>query len=259
MWYNGFMRLNKYIAEQAGVSRRQADEMIASGQVSIVRHSGLDPESSQTVAWMPDQVRHDKAKIAELGQRVDEDTQVFINGKLISTRAKHTTILLNKPVGYLSSRRSQGGDPTVYDLLPAKFRTLKTAGRLDKDSSGLMILSSDGDLIQSLTHPRYQKTKIYQIKLDKALAPLHQQMISDIGIDLPDGKSKFYLDCFDDKSSRNDRTTWRVTMHEGRNRQIRRTFAALGYKVTKLHRTNLGPYALGDLKSGNFREISVEY
>jgi 23S rRNA pseudouridine2605 synthase len=235
------MRLNKFIAEAAGVSRRQADEMIAGGRVS----TGV-------------KILGDRSEIAKIGQRVDGDTKVFIDGKLISAKAGHTTILLNKPVGYLSSRRSQGGDPTVYDLLPPPLRRLKTAGRLDKDSSGLMVLSSDGDLIQSLTHPKYQKTKIYQIELDKPLEPLHQQMISDFGIDLPDGKSKLQLDCFGGKPPRNDRKAWRVTMHEGRNRQIRRTFAALGYTVTQLHRTNLGPYTLGDLNSGEFRKIDVK-
>ncbi|MDR3125908.1 MAG: pseudouridine synthase [Candidatus Nomurabacteria bacterium] len=218
-------------------------------------------------------------------------------------------MLLNKPVGYLSSRRSQGGKPTVYDLLPTKYQNLKTAGRLDVDSSGLMLLSSDGDLIQRLTHPKFQKTKVYEIVLDRSLQPLHQQMISDFGIDLPDGKSKLLLEKIEKspnifstlspalRTNGADRTTgsppesglpdpgmgmspgsdrlghtakvekifgdfsdqhWRVTMHEGRNRQIRRTFAALGYNIKQLHRTQLGPYRLGDLKTGKFREITVK-
>jgi 23S rRNA pseudouridine2605 synthase len=235
------IRLNKFIAEKTGVSRRQADLLIAAGRVEI------------------------NGKIAVLGQKIAENATICVDGQSISTVVEPITILLNKPVGYLSSRRSQGGDPTVYDLLPAEYKKLKTAGRLDKDSSGLMILSSDGDLIQRLTHPRYQKTKIYEIKLDKPLEPLHQQMISDFGVDLPDGKSQLILEKLDkdkphgllryarnDGTGYNDRTTWQVTMHEGRNRQIRRTFAALGYKITKLHRTHLGPYSLGKLKTGKF-------
>lgn len=218
------MRLNKYIAEKTGISRRQADELIEQGKVMV------------------DDVA------AKIGQQISPDDNVFINGEKINGQVAHKTILLNKPVGYLSSRRSQGGDPTVYDLLPDKFRSLKTAGRLDKDSSGLMILSSDGDLIQQLTHPRFSKTKIYEIEIDKPLEPLHQQMISDIGIDLPDGKSQMTLEKFAP-------TRFRVTMNEGRNRQIRRTFAALGYTVTKLHRTNLGTYSLNGLKSSEYREV----
>jgi pseudouridine synthase len=170
-----------------------------------------------------------------------------------------------------------------------------------------MVLSSDGDLIQSLTHPRYQKVKIYQIRLNHPLQPLHQQMISDLGIDLPDGKSQFELQELSPEqipekpsteplqstrpqlhpkglrarqialgeaealakpsvlsgevvgSKRLDsggvpRRHWQVTMREGRNRQIRRTFAALGYKVEQLHRITLGPYTLKNLKPGQFRE-----
>jgi 23S rRNA pseudouridine2605 synthase len=226
------MRLNKFVAENTGLSRRQADELILQGKVAVAA-SG-------------------QPKAAVLGQQLDDGERVFVRGRELKTRLQHSTILLNKPVGYLSSRRSQGGDPTVYDLLPPPLKDLKTAGRLDKDSSGLMILSSDGDLIQQLTHPKYQKVKVYEIELNKPLEPLHQQMIADLGIDLPDGKSRLGLE----KSGEGRR--WRVTMHEGRNRQIRRTFAALGYSVKRLHRTQLGPYSLGDLKAGKFRKIDVE-
>jgi 23S rRNA pseudouridine2605 synthase len=219
------MRLNKFLAEQTGLSRREADELIAAGKVQV------------------------GGQIAVLGQQIGETEVVLLNGQPVTKSADSTTIMLHKPVGYLSSRRSQGGDPTVYDLLPPQYQKLKTAGRLDKDSSGLMILSSDGDLIQRLTHPSYQKTKIYEIELDKPLEPLHQQMISDFGIDLPDGKSQLQLE---EISSHQH---WRVTMHEGRNRQIRRTFATLGYTVTKLHRIQLGPYHLEKLPTGKWQNV----
>jgi len=380
------IRLNKFIAENTGVSRREADELISSRRVEIKEDRGL---------------RIEDRKIAVLGQQISDRDQVFIDGKPMKNRAEHITIILNKPVGYLSSRRSQGGlpaprqgqhciyvlkcsdgsfyigqtnnykqrlidhnkgkgaqwvkshlpfepihwevfktreesvrrehnlktgfgrkwlkreyekgclaatrqagDKTVYNLLPTKYRSLKTAGRLDKDSSGLMILSSDGDLIQHLTHPRYQKTKVYEVELDKPLQPLHQQMISDIGIDLPDGKSKFQIEKYRfsgedsehlttnrssmelterqgppqpqfDKtgagmgmSSGSDRLNsdaceesftenhYLVTMHEGRNRQIRRTLSALGYDVTKLHRITLGNYSLDNLEPGEYRLVN---
>ena len=343
------MRLNKFIAENTGVSRREADEMICAGRVTVATSSSDRPcrlERSREISFrgskedMNDELRRmnnakvarvtkshglprdfvahnditeyrDDRQIAVLGQRINPGDQVFIDGKLIKNRAEHITIILNKPVGYLSSRRSQGGDPTIYDLLPAEYKSLKTAGRLDKDSSGLMILSSDGDLIQQLTHPRYQKIKVYEVELDKPLKPLHQQMISDIGIDLPDGKSRFMIEPLQTKDEKlkiregtqphglppfdfaqgklsrlrrlamtsqhqlasrlTDQPTNRpadqrtnrladqltnrliVTMHEGRNRQIRRTFSALGYDVIKLHRTNLGPYSLDSLKPGKFK------
>ncbi|HEY5806299.1 MAG TPA: ribosomal large subunit pseudouridine synthase B, partial [Candidatus Saccharimonadales bacterium] len=97
-----------------------------------------------------------------------------------------------------------------------------------------------------LTHPKYQKTKIYEVELAKPLQPLHRQMISDHGIQLDDGPSKLLLERLEDNNDK----AWRVTMQEGRNRQIRRTFAALSYKVTKLHRTHFGGYKLGPLRSG---------
>jgi 23S rRNA pseudouridine2605 synthase len=216
------IRLNKFLAENVGISRREADQAISRGQVEV---------GGQT---------------AVLGQQITGAEQIRLTGRLVEKATEAETMMLNKPVGYLSSRRSQGGNPTIYDLLPPEFKKLKTAGRLDKDSSGLMILSSDGDLIQQLTHPRYQKVKIYEIELDKPLKPLHQQMIADFGIDLPDGKSRLTLEKSDEQKH------WRVTMHEGRNRQIRRTFEALGYTVTELHRTDLGTYHLRKLPSGKW-------
>ncbi|MDR2524260.1 MAG: pseudouridine synthase [Candidatus Nomurabacteria bacterium] len=222
------IRLNKYLAEHTGISRRAADLAIERGKVRL------------------------NGAVAGLGARVQPGDKVTLDGRAVEPRAGAVTIALYKPVGYLSSRRSQGGDPTVYNLLPAELRALKTAGRLDRDSSGLMILSSNGDLIQKLTHPRHEKVKVYEITLDKPLEPLHQQMISDFGVDLADGKSRLFLEKLRSSSGNN----WRVTMHEGRNRQIRRTFAALGYTVTKLHRVQLGNYSLDNLKPGQWRKIT---
>jgi 23S rRNA pseudouridine2605 synthase len=160
--------------------------------------------------------------------------------------------MLNKPEGYVSSRKGQGR-PTIYDLLPLEYRRLKTVGRLDQNSSGLLLLTNDGDLAQQLTHPRFAKVKVYEVLLDRPLEPLHQQMIADIGIDLPDGKSQLGLE--EMATSEDARTTWRVTMREGRNRQIRRTFRALGYEVERLHRTDFGSYKLGDLPLGSTKVV----
>ncbi len=222
------MRLNKFIARATGKSRREADDLIKSGQIKV------DGET------------------AEIGAQIDETSaQIFFKGKELNLPNERTLIMLNKPVGYVSSRRAQAkGAKTLYELLPPNLQNLKTVGRLDKDSSGLILLTDDGDLAFQMTHPKFAKTKIYLVKLDKPLEPLHQQMISDIGLDLPDGKSQMTLERLDDS-----RKAWRVTMHEGRNRQIRRTFAALGYTVVGLHRTNFGKYDLGDLPSGKWRKI----
>ena len=159
--------------------------------------------------------------------------------------------MLNKPENYVSSRKAQGDVPTLYELLPDEYKKLKTVGRLDKNSSGLILLTDDGDFAFSHTHPKFFKIKTYIITLDRALEPLHQQEISDFGIKLEDGPSKLFLTKLND-----ERTVWQVEMSEGRNRQIRRTFSALGYEVIKLHRIEFGEYRLGDLKAGEFKLVN---
>jgi 23S rRNA pseudouridine2605 synthase len=116
-----------------------------------------------------------------------------------------------------------------------------------------MVLTDDGVLANSMMHPRYQKIKLYEVTLNTALQPLHQQMIVDHGVQLDDGPSKFHLEKIDKAGNQ-----WLVTMSEGRNRQIRRTFLALGYTVTKLHRTKFGEYALDELQSGQYKPIKIE-
>ncbi|HYG84102.1 MAG TPA: pseudouridine synthase [Verrucomicrobiae bacterium] len=221
------IRLNKHLALQLGISRREADELIASGKV--------------TVNDVP----------AELGRPVTPHDAIRVNGELLG----HTTTLrylaLHKPIGYVSSRRQQGDIPTIYSLLAKKFHHLKPVGRLDKDSSGLLLLTNDGDFAHRMTHPSFRKTKSYEVSLNRDLEPLHQQMINDFGVTLEDGPSKLQLSRLSDTHRRD----WQVTMHEGRNRQIRRTFSALGYVVVRLHRTEFGPYQLGQLPEGKWQEI----
>lgn len=156
--------------------------------------------------------------------------------------------MFHKPRGYVCSRKKQGESETIYTLLPKELHHLKPVGRLDRDSSGLILLTNDGDFAYRMTHPKFHKTKVYNVQLDHDLEPLHQQMISDFGIALPDGKSQLTLMRLDEER----RDKWQVSMHEGRNRQIRRTFAALGYEVRRLHRLEFGNYSLGDMKSGEY-------
>ena len=212
------IRLNKFLAERIGVSRREADDLIAAGKVTI------------------------DGKKAELGARLDKEAKVCYNGKTIPFETDYLYIAMNKPVGYVCSRRAQGDAPTIYNILPKEYQKLKTVGRLDKDSSGLILLTNDGDFAFQHTHPKFRKEKIYEVKLDKTLEPLHQQMISDFGVMLDDGPSKFTVI--------HDNDIYIVKLSEGRNRQIRRTFAALGYTVVELHRTNFGKYGLAGLKPG---------
>lgn len=223
-------RLNKHLALQLGVSRREADQLIEKGKVAI------------------------NGTAATLGARFTTGDTITVDGKPITDQTAYQYLALNKPIGYVCSRKSQGDSPTIYDLLPREFHHLKPVGRLDRDSSGLILLSNDGDFAFRMTHPKFGKTKVYKVRLDHDLEPLHQQMISDFGVQLDDGPSKLTLTRLND----DNRKEWEVTMHEGRNRQIRRTFASLGYTVTKLHRTHFGNYSLGDIKPGAFKITTIQ-
>ena len=222
-------RLNKLLALEKGISRREADELIHEGRVLI------------------------SGKVAELGARVSPEDNITVSGEVLKRGTAYTYFLFHKPVGYVCSRKQQGENDTIYNLLPEDFHNLKPVGRLDKDSSGLLLLTNDGDFAYQMTHPKFYKNKQYNVSLDHDLTPLHHQMINDFGITLDDGPSKLTLERQTDANSKD----WIVTMSEGRNRQIRRTFSSLGYNVTKLHRTNFGSYALGDIPSGEYKVINI--
>ena len=222
------MRINKFVAQATGLSRRAADAAIAANRVKV---SGQTPSP---------------------GANVSETDVVTLDGQPLTAHKVVTTIMLNKPAGYVCSRDGQGSK-TVYDLLPTELHHLKPVGRLDKDSSGLLLLTNDGDLANQLTHPRYTKEKVYDIELDKALERSDQQHIEQ-GLKLEDGISQLRLE--------GAGSQWTVRMFEGRNRQIRRTFSACGYAVTKLHRVQFGPYLLRDshgvhLGVGQYRDAQI--
>lgn len=231
------LRLNKFLAERLGVSRREADELIVAGKVFI------------------------DDKPAVLGARIDSNSKICYNSKIVPFENDFLYVAMNKPVGFVCSRRAQGSASTLYELLPKEYQKLKTVGRLDKDSSGLILLTNDGDFAFQMTHPKFHKEKVYEVELNKPLEPLHQQMISDFGVMLEDGPSKFTVIRLEDHKalvraarsvSEKDKSQalYTVILSEGRNRQIRRTFAALGYRVTRLHRTQFGKYQLSGLQSG---------
>lgn len=232
------IRLNKFLAERLGISRREADDAIAAGRVTV------------------------DGKKAALGARldlsIDKKQKVCYNNSIVPFDTDYIYLAFNKPVGYVCSRRAQGEAPTLFELLPEEYRKLKTVGRLDKDSSGLILLTNDGDFAFQMTHPKFQKEKTYEVDLDRPLEPLHQQMISDYGVMLDDGPSRFVVikqTTSDQNGSSLDQPHYVVILREGRNRQIRRTFAALGYRVTALHRTTFGPFQLTNLESGEFSLI----
>lgn len=230
------IRLNKFLAERLGVSRREADDLISAGKIIV------------------------NGSPAVLGIHIDKNDKVCYNNKIVPFDTEYLYLAFNKPVGYVCSRRAQGSTPTLYELLPKAYQKLKTVGRLDKDSSGLILLTNDGDFAFQMTHPKFRKIKIYEVELDRPLEPLHQQMISDYGVMLDDGPSKFLIMKNElTKPSSSGRSSkeisqahYIVSISEGRNRQIRRTFATLGYRVTRLHRTEFGKYQLSGLEPGKY-------
>lgn len=219
------MRINKFIADNTTLSRRKADEAIKNGRIMI------------------------NGDIALLGDSMKEFDNVTFDGKKIySTATKTVTVLLNKPVGYVCSKDGQGSK-TVYDLLPEEYQGLNIAGRLDKDSSGLVVLTNNGELLNELTHPSFNKEKIYEVEIDREL---NEAEITGFkkGIDIGDSRpSKFK------KIEKIGPKKYKIILEEGRNRQIRRSFEALNVKVKKLHRVQLGEYKIEDTKDTNFEII----
>lgn len=218
------MRLNQYLAKHTALSRRSADTAIAEGRVRV------------------------NDTTANLGQSVGDNDRVTLDENDIVLQ--HTkSIMLHKPIKTICSKTQQGNVPTVYSLLPKELQHLAYVGRLDKDTSGLLIMSNDGELIQHITHPGHEIDKQYIVQLNKILENSDLKRLKT-GIQLDDGISKF-------KISGKGRD-WTVIIHEGRNRQIRRTFEALGYEVTKLHRSKVGSLSLGNLQPGSYKEIRSE-
>ncbi len=218
------MRLNRYIATYTDLSRRKADVLIQSGLVIVNR------------------------QVAHPGMDVSHEDTVLLDGKrVIPVQKLLRTILLHKPIGYVCSKEGQGS-PTVYDLLPKNMQNLNIAGRLDKDSSGLVVLTDDGQLLQELTHPSNDKEKIYHVKLNK---PLADGMIAKLahGVNIADDRlSKLMVTPIEGNE-------YEVSIQEGRNRQIRRSFEAIGYKVIRLHRIQLGQYLLDELKPKQLKQV----
>jgi 23S rRNA pseudouridine2605 synthase len=235
------MRLNKYIALATGMSRRSADKAIADRRVRVNGHQ------------------------ADVGIDVSADDKIILDSQPLQISEKLETYTFNKPAGYVVSRDGQGSR-TIYELIPPELHHLKPVGRLDKDSSGLLLLTNDGLLANKLTHPKYQKLKVYEVELLKPLTSADKAAI-ERGVMLEDGISHMKVGAVSKEQRTKTRpgslltthsSAYEVRMKEGRNRQIRRTFAALGYTVKKLHRIRFGPYALQQLNIGELTRAEQE-
>ena len=225
------MRIHKYLAHAGVASRRHAEEMVAAGEVMV--NGG-------------------KAKI---GQVIESDTaKVTVGGKVVELDKVLVYYLLNKPRGVVSAVTDPDGRRTVVSLVPGGHR-LYPVGRLDYDSEGLMLLTNDGDLAYKLTHPKFEINKTYHVLVkgvmnEKSVGYLEQ------GVTIEGQKTAPAEVQIAESQPSN---TWiDITIHEGRNRQIRKMCEAVGYPVMRLIRTHLGPWELGDLPSGKYRLLTKD-
>ncbi len=221
------MRINQYVAHATGMARRAADRAVQEGRVKV-NHEAAAP-----------------------GTQVESSDTVTLDGARLELSRSYSYVMLHKPRGYITSRRQQGDDPTIYDLLPEKLHTLRPIGRLDRDSSGLLLLSDDGPFINQLTHPSYEKSKIYDLTLTHTLSASDLASLAR-GVELEDGLSR-------PEVVRANGRRIRVSLSEGRNRQLRRTFGALGYTVDDLHRVQIGPYKLAGLQPGHWQTFKPDH
>jgi len=186
---------------------------------------------------------------------VQKDT-ITIDGKpAVLNSEKIVYLMLNKPKGVVSTTEDEFGGTTILDIIPAKYNKVRLypVGRLDKDSLGLVLITNDGELTFNLTHPRYQHDKEYLIQIDGVLTE-HQRFELERGVELSDGRTSPARV----KPVKIAPFNYSITIHEGKKRQVRRMFAALGYPVLVLKRVRIGSLLLGDLPEGQVRELTPQ-
>jgi 23S rRNA pseudouridine2605 synthase len=221
------MRLAKYLAHAGAASRRAAETLIAAGRVSVDGETVTDP-----------------------ARDVGPQSRVSLDGRMLDGPEPRVLYALNKPVGVLSTARDTHGRRTVLDLLPADGLRLYPVGRLDADTSGLIVVTNDGELANRLTHPSFEVPKTYLARVgggpvsDRALTALRR------GVELDDGPTAPAI------VRRAGANTIELTIREGRNRQVRRMCAAVGHPVSELRRVAFGPLRLDGLAEGAHRRLS---
>ena len=223
------IRLNKYIASSGICSRRMADKMIDDKKVEV---------NGELVV--------EKGKIINL----DKDI-VKINGKDIKIKEKKEYILLNKPVGYITTSKEQFGRPCVLDIIKDNTTRVYPVGRLDMDTSGLLILTNDGDITNKITHPRNHIYKTYEVVTKNELSNENIDKLEK-GVDIGGYITQ------PAKVSKIGKNKFNVTISEGKNRQIRKMFESIDNKVIKLKRISIGKLKLDNLKIGEYKYISLD-
>lgn len=220
------IRLNKYIALSGLCSRRKADELIESGTAVV-----------------------NGKIITELGYLVQPKDKVFVNKKLIHP-IKLEYYRFYKPAGYITTADDEKGRKTIYDILPKNLSHLKPVGRLDKNSTGLLILTNDGDLINALTHPSIKVPKIYTVSVDSPVSRAELQKLAN-GVEIEDGKIAYA----DIQVLNTKHTEMQITLYQGMNRQIRKMFEFIGHDVKTLKRIQHATITIDGLKRGEVKPI----
>ena len=224
-------RLQKFMAEAGVASRRASEELIRQGRVTV------------------------NGERAMLGMRIDPARDVVVcDGKRLSGREAHVVILLYKPRGVVCTSSDPEGRKTVQDCVSEIPQRLYNVGRLDINSEGLLLMTNDGALAQRLTHPRYGVEKTYYAVCDGKLAASEIALLVN-GVMLEDGMTA-PARVENVRTTQRGDTAFSITIHEGRNRQIRRMLEAVGHRTLRLKRERLGPLTLGNLQPGQWRRLS---
>lgn len=222
------VRLNKYIAMSGKASRRKADELIEQGKVKV-----------------------NGKIISELGYLVSDKDKIVIDNELIKPEKK-VYIKYYKPAGYITTVSDEKGRKTIYDILPEDIKDLKPVGRLDKDSTGLLIMTNDGDLINKMTHPSVKISKIYRVVVKGKFGKPQIQMWQD-GLEIEKGKVAYADARIVEYEGQN--TVLEVVLYQGLNRQIRKMAELVGFPVLHLKRVMHGPIDLSGLKRGQYKYL----
>lgn len=228
-------RLQKFLANQGICSRRKAEEYILAGKVKV---------NGQVVT--------------ELGTKVNpEKDKIEFNGQVVSSNVKKVYILLNKPIGYVSTVKDQFNRPTVIELLKKVKENVVPVGRLDMYTSGALILSNDGDFIYQVTHPKHEVNKTYQVTIKGKITNEEVESLKK-GVDIGDYITRPAQVKIMKIDEEKNISRIEITIHEGKNRQVRKMCEAIDKKVLALHRSKIGNIGVKDLKLGEYRYLSKE-
>ncbi len=227
------VRLQKVLAQAGVASRRRCEELMAQGRVEV-----------------------DGEIVSRMGIRVDPHTAVIrVDGKRLPPRSPHAYVVLNKPLGVVSAMSDPHGRPTLSEYVGDRAERLFHVGRLDVDTEGVLLLTNDGDFAHRMAHPSYEIRKTYVAEVDGRVERKTAKRLLD-GITLDDGP--VVADAFTIKQTHGERTLVELTLHEGRNRIVRRMMDAVGHPVRRLGRTAFGDVRLGSLPSGSVRDLTPD-